>query len=81
MLVNLSSPSTLFIKSTGSWLHHVAKFMEAYMLLHGNVFTVGVKRLRCAGVLVQRETDELSDDEIITVGAKRFRCTSGLKQC
>ena len=32
-------------------------FLAAYELPYGNVITVGVKRLRCAEVLLQPETD------------------------
>ena len=43
--------------------------MEVYELPYGNVIAVGVKRLRCAEVLLQPETDEFPDNEIIIVGA------------
>ena len=48
--------------------------MEAYELPHGNVITVGVKRLRCAEVLLQPKTGEFSDDEIIIVGVETLSC-------
>ena len=39
---------------------------------YGNVITVGVKRLRCAEVLLQPKTDESPDNEIIVVGVETF---------
>ena len=44
--------------------------MEAYELPYGNVIAVGVKRLRCAEVLLQPKADEFPDNEIIIVGGE-----------